>query len=263
VITRLRLQHFKGFRDFAITFGDDALLVGPNNAGKSTIIGALRLCGSATRVAMRTKASEAFQDQGNWISGHPLHLATRAGFVSENIRHEFDESETRLDLTYSTKAMLHIVWPAEAEEASPFFWVEYPKGMQVRTASKAKTSLTGIGIVPTLTPVEHSEKQLKPDHISSNYETKLASRHFRNQLALERDTDPDGFKALIDYLVAHTPELANLRLGDSYSMGDRWLDLYYLETGGRTEKEIFWAGDGIQICSKCCSTCGEIETYLP
>src|ERR1039458_1597960 len=42
MIKKLALRHFKGFERFEITFKHDNWLVGPNNAGKSTIIAALR-----------------------------------------------------------------------------------------------------------------------------------------------------------------------------------------------------------------------------
>src|SRR5688500_8020666 len=42
MIKRLILTNFKGFEQFTVGFGSETFLVGPNNAGKSTIIAALR-----------------------------------------------------------------------------------------------------------------------------------------------------------------------------------------------------------------------------
>lgn len=245
MLTRLRLQHFKGFNDFAVSFGESALLVGPNNAGKSTIIGALRLCGAASRAALRVRAPDGFEDGDRWVQGHPLSASMKgSGFVAENVRHEFREKPSRLDLTFSSKAVLHVVWPVESP---PFFWVEHPKGMRVTTVAKAKTAVHRVGLTPTLTPVEYEEKRLSGEHIQANLETRLASRHFRNQLANVRDTDPDSYSQLIEFLLFWTPELTNLELVESFREGAAWLDLYYRDTGSRTEKEIYWAGDGVQI----------------
>lgn len=244
MIKRLRLVHFKGFRDFTIHFGGDALLVGPNNAGKSTIIGALRLCGSAIRVAMRTKASEAYSDEGKWVRGHPLRLATGIGFVSENVRYEFQEKPSRLDLQFTNGALLHILWPLAGE---PFFWAEYPIGMQVTTAAGAKAALHLMGLIPTLTPVDNDEKRLSDDYLRSHTESRLASRHFRNQLSMVKVSTPDQFAELTEFLLEQTPELVTLELIETYRDGARWLDLYYRDAGSKTEKEIYWAGDGLQI----------------
>lgn len=42
-IDRLRLIRYKGFEEFTVQLRTQSLLVGPNNAGKSTIITALRV----------------------------------------------------------------------------------------------------------------------------------------------------------------------------------------------------------------------------
>ena len=243
MITSLRLQHFKGFKNFVVNFGGDAVLVGPNNAGKSTIISALRLCSYASKTAMRVKPTVGGQDGDRWVRGHPLRTES-AGFVSENLRHEFEEKLTRLTLTFSSKAELHLVWPVSGD---PFFWVEYPKGMQVTTAAKAKTVLEAVSLVPTLSPLEHAEKKLADGTLRGGLETRLFSRHFRNHLAAIRAQDEELYQELVTYLLDRTPELAAIELIESRSDDDIWLDLYYRDVGSRTDKELFWAGDGLQI----------------
>jgi hypothetical protein len=244
VITQLKLLHFKGFRNYTMSLRGSALLVGPNNAGKSTVISALRLGGSAARVAMRSRAQHAYRDGDRQVRGWPLSSATASGFVSENVRHEFKEEASRLELSFKGGAVLHLVWPLDD---SAFFWVEHPKGMQVTTANRAKLALHHVGIVPTLTPLDHEERRLSSEHVKANQETRLASRHFRNQLRLVQDSDEDLFSDLIEFLLEHTPELATLELASSAREGGEWLDLYYTDAGSRIEKEIFWAGDGLQI----------------
>src|SRR5689334_13870580 len=43
MLSQLRIQNFRKFDRFTLEFGRRNLLVGPNNAGKSTVIEALRL----------------------------------------------------------------------------------------------------------------------------------------------------------------------------------------------------------------------------
>lgn len=243
MIVSLRLQHFKGFKNFVVHFGGDAVLIGPNNAGKSTIISALRLCSYASRTAMRVRATVGGQDGERWVRGHPLRTDA-SGFVSENLRHEFEDKLTRLTLTFASKAELHLVWPVSAE---PFFWVEYPKGLQVTTAAKAKDVLDAISLVPTLGPLEHAEKRLSDVTLHGAVETRLFSRHFRNHIAWIRRDSEAAYQELIQYLLQHTPELATLDLVESLNDDDIWLDFYFRDQGSRTEKELFWAGDGLQI----------------
>lgn len=192
---------------------------------------------------MRTKASVAGRDGERWVRGHPLRTDS-VGFIRENLRHEFEERLTRLTLTFTSKAELHLVWPVSGE---PFFWVEHPRGLQVTTASKAKAVLEPISLVPTLSPLEHGEKKLSENTLRGDVETRLFSRHFRNHVAAIREESQDRYSELISFLLGRTPELASLDLVASRVDDEIWLDLFYRDQGSRTERELFWAGDGLQI----------------
>jgi hypothetical protein len=49
MLTKLRVQNFRGFEDHEIPLRKRTLIVGRNNAGKSTIVEALRLVSLVTR----------------------------------------------------------------------------------------------------------------------------------------------------------------------------------------------------------------------
>ncbi len=63
MITHLALRNFRGFRDHTLPLGDLTLIVGANNAGKSTIVEALRL---VSIVATRYR-SLPFQAPPAWL----------------------------------------------------------------------------------------------------------------------------------------------------------------------------------------------------
>ncbi|RUW65204.1 AAA family ATPase, partial [Mesorhizobium sp. M1E.F.Ca.ET.063.01.1.1] len=52
-IRRIEFSNFKAFGTYSLTLGEVNILVGPNNSGKSTIIGALRTLDAAIRVARK------------------------------------------------------------------------------------------------------------------------------------------------------------------------------------------------------------------
>ncbi len=56
-LSAIELHRFKGFRDFTVSFGDLAVLIGPNNARKSSVVGALAAASHMLRVAMKFRAS--------------------------------------------------------------------------------------------------------------------------------------------------------------------------------------------------------------
>jgi hypothetical protein len=244
MIKSLRLKMFKGFKSYTVSFSGSALLLGPNNAGKSTLIAAIRLCNEAARFTTRNRPQEYFSIDGRTVAGYFLGKIKTDSFNLENVRHEFsDDSESRLELRYTSGAVLRIVWPADDP---PFFWLDH-KGSHVQTAAAAKALVPTIGIVPTLTPLERNEKRLTTFHLKGHLETRLSSRHFRNHLVASQANDVVEHRELITFLLTNTPEITSLELMSRRVDGEDWLDVFYMDGVSRTEKEIFWAGDGIQI----------------
>jgi energy-coupling factor transporter ATP-binding protein EcfA2 len=246
MIRRLRLVHYKGFSDFTVHFGERSLLIGPNNAGKTTIVTSLRICTLLLNYARRRRAEFRIRDESRqrWVQAYPLRLPG-GRFAFENLRHEFREAETRLELTFRNKAMLYAVWPPDAE---PYFYLEHIEGMQPSSISVVKKYYSSVGVVPTLTPVEHGEKVLSEEHIESSLGTRLVSRHFRNQLYYTKVANAADYTELVDYLLANTSEVETASLIDTYTAeGDHVLDWYLREAQTHTEKELYWVGDGLQI----------------
>jgi predicted ATPase len=235
MLRQLKLTHYKGFSEFQITFGDQAFLVGPNNAGKTTIIAALRLCASLLSRARRVRPDGPREHNGRWVyaynfAGSPL------GFIDENVRHEFREIESRLELRFRNGSLMHAIWPVED---SSFFYLETSPGRQPRRPIEVRSAFSTIGVVPILSPIEHDETVLTPNHVKEHLNSRLVSRHFRNQINL---LDKEQYQDFQNYVLQWTPEVSRLAL-----VRGTELDLYYLETATHSEKELFWAGDGLQI----------------
>jgi predicted ATPase len=79
-ITSIRFKNYKVFKSFSVSIKDFNVLVGPNNAGKSIVLGALRILGEALRKA-KSKNPELVPasmiagysllgDWGDHIEGH-------------------------------------------------------------------------------------------------------------------------------------------------------------------------------------------------
>jgi ABC-type transport system involved in cytochrome c biogenesis ATPase subunit len=83
MIERVRLLRYKGFEDFDLRLGRHAVLVGPNNAGKTTLVQSLRLAASLVRFARRRNPYESFEDTvldkyPRTVLGYPIgHVGTR------------------------------------------------------------------------------------------------------------------------------------------------------------------------------------------
>ncbi|GAA3749880.1 ATP-dependent nuclease [Micromonospora maritima] len=247
MIDSLRFVRYKGFEDFSVHFGRKNVLIGPNNSGKSTIISALRLSTALLSLASRRTPNAKFRDDDRDVVGYPISAISMRdlpGFVFENIRYEFREEPASLELKLKGGASMRAVWPVD-EPA--FFYIERAPGMGARTAAQVKGIAPRIGIIPVLTPVDHREELLSPDYVRSNISSRLASRHFRNQLYYLRNTEPDAYKEFLEFALENTPEILDLRIETDRSTIPNEHDIFFTEAVTRSEKELFWAGDGLQI----------------
>lgn len=247
MIQRLELHHFKGFEKFTMTFPADSIIVGPNNAGKSTIIAALRAAASMVRTANRLRPQATYDVRGVERFGFNF-AGPSVGLIEENLHYELHEVETRLKVRFQGDGSVEALWPAE--ETGGFFYV-MDSDINPRMPKQVRGVLPAIGLVPVLSPTDHVEPFLSESHVRNNLDSRLASRHFRNQLyLLSYESTPSGQDRFTDFKNFAQPWLAELELTDLrlQSGGEgATLDLFYLEPGSRNEKEIFWAGDGLQI----------------
>lgn len=248
MIKALRLSNFKAFERFRVRFHEDAYLVGPNNAGKSTVIAALRAVANMARIASRTGAAQSleidgFEQVGHWFTG------AQVGLVDENLRHEFHQVETRLKAQFTSGALLEAIWPVD--EDGGFFYVLSKDNVNLMRAGAVREVLPSVGVVPVLSPVDHSEELLSEKYVRANLDGRLASRHFRNQLhLLELEPSKNYANRLEEFKAFARPWLTELKLTTlnlRTGGGRTSFDLNYEEPGSRIEKEIFWAGDGVQI----------------
>jgi AAA15 family ATPase/GTPase len=58
-ITAVHFRNYRGLRDFILTLEQMNVLVGPNNCGKSTILGAFRILAAGMAKARHSKAEKA------------------------------------------------------------------------------------------------------------------------------------------------------------------------------------------------------------
>ena len=77
----------------------------------------------------------------------------------------------------------------DSGDEEPFFYLEKQPGSQVRTVAAARSTFTGLGVIPVLGPIEHSEELLRDEYVKRNIPGRLSSRHFRNQLRLMRENE--------------------------------------------------------------------------
>ena len=183
MLSRLRLQNYRGFRDHTVSFQPLTVTVGRNNAGKSTIVEALRLISVVTD----RLGGLHFRDPPSWSD---LPLVSRGvrpsleglGIDFLSICHRYEEPPAIIEATFATGETIKFHVNANGEchvlllgsDSTPL-----RSRRQVRTAS-----FPHLHILPLVAPLARRETILTPDHVRRNLSSPLAPRHFRNQLRL-------------------------------------------------------------------------------
>lgn len=233
-IDRLDLINFKGFERFTLHFsGKDTFLVGPNNAGKSTAVAALRATTNMLRVARARMADAEHRVDGSLRPGW-FFTNEQVRLVGENLRHEFREIDRRLKLVCGD-AELTAHWPATEPDNSGFFFCT-DGGVNLRRPKEIRQVFPQIAFVPVLSPVDQEEEGLTDSHVKASSETRLASRHFRNHLRIMSQTWLDTGRTLLDEFRDYAEEwLPDMRIGElrhSFAGSEPGLDLLYIVAVG-------------------------------
>ena len=253
-LTRLRLRNYKTFASFDLTTpGEASFIIGPNNAGKSTLIEAIRGVSAMLKQASLRRPDVRIQDGGNFVWAYRL-SEQRSEIDAENLRHNFRDNEARLVLDLSNGTHLTAVWPRMMDDSglptgeSPYFFVHQRSRVfqySVRPGTWRK-DYVDIGVVPTLAPVARRERRLDSDYLAASIRTRRVSQHLRNHMI--ELSEAGEFDLFAQFAVTHLPEIDQLEISSAPTAeGELELDLYYREAGERIPKEICWAGDGLQI----------------
>lgn len=245
MLKQLRLTNFRTFKSFTVNFGDGAYLVGPNNAGKTTLLTALRTSDAMLRWAYRRKSDDVKNHNGAHRPVYPISLRDFPA-LQDSLRHEFGQSEARIELEWKSGARLVAVWPEEnSADDEPFFYLESLKGIPIKTPSVAKKTFPPLGVIPTLSPVEYRENLLDEKYVTRNIASRLSSRHFRNQLwQMKVAGDLDTF---LEWAQPWLLDIEIESVDQVHSLEGAYINVYYREANSRVPKELTWAGDGIQI----------------
>jgi hypothetical protein len=243
MVTNVDFLRFRGFEKLRASLVPHAYIVGPNSAGKSTVIEAIALAEQCLKTARRKMPPLRIESRGVYWNGYPL--PSNANDEEDPVRHDFGRQETRVSVQWDTGAKVHIVWPTENDDDDPggFFYLESEEGEQPRSTATVRNLYSPVTIVPVITPLERSEELKDPEYVAKNASSRLASRHFRNHAWSMSQTGEWG--AYKEFCRQWLPEIELLDVQMNYSPSR--LDVFYREQGSRVPKELAWAGDGIQI----------------
>lgn len=237
----VHLKNFRGFRDHRVSLSPTTVLVGQNNAGKSTFIDGLRILAIAVRKA-RTARYGAPPD---WLSGTAVGFGYRISFETidfdfSNIQynHNRDEPAT-LTLTYSNGVTLK-VWLGQNPQEN-FCQVVASNGESASSGlTQSALKITPIYVMPPVQALVAHEKRISKSRIEEFMYGRLASRHFRNQL-YEKVPEYRIWKNL---LIDTWPTVAVSAF--DHDVGESGTEFSLILREGPFASEAAWVGGGLQ-----------------
>ena len=174
-ISSIQFQNFKALKQYSLSLEHMNILVGPNNSGKSTIIGALRALDSGLKITRsRPPQRIHFDDKsevGYRIPRDSLPIAL------ENVQTNYASELSVVTFVLSNRNKLHLTFPIEG---GCVLIPETSGQIVTSTAVFKRLFPISLTVVPVLGPVENNEVRREKATVVDGLATHRASRHFRN-----------------------------------------------------------------------------------
>jgi ABC-type multidrug transport system ATPase subunit len=179
MIEELRLINFKGFADQKILFRNFSVVVGRNNAGKSSAFDAIRIIATAiTRFRIGK-----FTARPSWVDGsgrgvNPIALEPVRN--PETLFFRYQSPPAVIEARFSNGSSIQTFI---GEEGTVYAEASTPSGLDANTKARVQEcEFPSISILPQIKPLEDVERVLRRDYVCRCIDTQLSSRHFRNQI---------------------------------------------------------------------------------
>jgi len=235
--TQIDFRRFKAFESFTLHLRPFNILVGPNNAGKSTILAAFRVLAAALRKAS-VRAPEPFRGPQGRTFGYSINL-TGVSVAEENLFFNYDDSipaTVRFHLSNGARLLLYF-----PEQGACYLTAECDGPIPKSPSAFRKHFNCPIGFVPILGPVEHNEPLYQEEAARLALFNYTASRNFRN-IWHHYPAKFDEFRRILQET---WPGMDIERPRIDFSHGQPRLHMFCPEE--RVPREIFWAGFGFQV----------------
>lgn len=186
MLKKMRLKNYRCFEDSEISFRSTSIIVGQNNAGKSTVIEALRILAAVTQKFKHTNYIPAprYLDLPASTKG----LKVNIDYLKIDLRsivNQYKEADgviAEITAYFDQGIIINIYLSSEL-----FFATVTSGGKQVHSKADAlKVPDVQLYVMPQIGLIREDESILAEDTVRNHMSTRLASRHFRNQLWLER-----------------------------------------------------------------------------
>lgn len=257
MIKKLVIDNYRCFYKCEIDFNALTILVGKNNAGKSTLIEVLRIVSIGVNRAssVRYETTPGWLDINQTVYGFSPSIEN-LDISTENIFYFYGSGPSRISTFFTNGSYMDIYI---GENARIFVALFDSKNNNIRTkAAASELYLQGINILPQIGPIQRDENILKYSTVSKNINTRISSRNFRNQLKYYYEYF-DKFRELSE------ATWHGLSLSDLENKNELDGKLLLMVSDNNFVAEIGWMGHGLQMWIQTMwfiSRCEKSETVI-
>lgn len=242
ILKYLHLKNFKCFQDHTIFFSDNTIVVGKNNAGKTTVVEALRILGL---VASRFKTTSVFIQRPDWLSSlftlstKGIRVSTKAIDIElEQVFHRYGTPPAMIEAYFSDNILIKVYINSQNE----FFAVFFQHGKALHSHAKVlEAGVPDVRVLPQITPLLKDEPLVGKDTLARNQFSRRTSGNFRNSLLSSKNKSE---YSKLQELISQT--WGAIKINRIEPSGDgKTVYLYLRDSDFVTE--IYYMGHGIQM----------------
>lgn len=238
MIRKLVFKNYRCFENSEIDFRNISVIVGNNNAGKSTLIEALRIVSFASQKFKHTVYVPAPPELElpATVRGMNLNI-DHLKIDLRTIVHKYKENVfAQVSAFFDNKAVIRVYLSNEVV----FSYVEVDGKIITKKYEALKVDDLNLHIMPQIGLIREDEPKLATETIQRDMSTRLSSRHFRNELLLYKSQHFETFRELAQ------STWPGLRISNiSYNANESKVELVVFDANYAAE--IGLMGSGLQM----------------
>lgn len=242
MIRSISLKNFRGFQDHSVEMNPFCLLIGQNNAGKTTIVEALRIVSVALAKAATAKFQMANESIGPEITGPVFKFSLDTlDIEGRGLHYNYRSNEPAvIRLRYTNNNQVLVALGEGIDDV--YCQLIVSGGKKVNSRSQIKVNaFRGIFVMPPVGSLLAEETQRDKKYLQKHLNGYLSYRHIRNQM----NDMPEEFSRFKELLTQSWS--TNLQVGElEYRAGERQNHFALTIRDGPFVSEMALVGSGLQ-----------------
>lgn len=241
MIKKITINKFRCFNSTSLNFRELTIMVGKNNAGKSTLIEALRIAATITKKFKNLN----FVKSPYWVYGtnDVNNIGVEPSIANLNISQQnviylYEEGPANILVEFENNSKVEIFINSDMKIFALLTDENLNPIVNKRAAKNANIPI--INILPQIYPLLEEEKKVKLTTVNNNINTRLSSRNFRNQLICYKEYF-NNFKNLAE----ETWDGMQIEPMKTELFVDENINLIIRD--GSFAAEVGWMGHGLQM----------------